>query len=130
MNERFKIDRNKIWIDQLSKKYPLVMKGILELKPIDDESNVNWVVIKRPTGTYIGQANYSTREGRGGYHFKEDGSTWIGYWEDNDKSKYGKLYGKDGKLIWKRYFVFFNRREVRRRVQRRKKRRKRNLLLG
>ena len=94
------IDRNKIWIDQLSKKYPLVMKGILELKPIDDESNVNWVVIKRPTGTYIQQANYSTREGRGGYHFKEDGSTWIGYWEDNDKSKYGKLYGKDGKLIY------------------------------
>lgn len=95
-----RIDRNKIWIDQLTKKYPLIMKAILELKPVDDESNINWVVIKRPKGNYIGQANYTTREGRGGYHFNEDGSTWVGYWENNDKGKYGKLYSKEGKLIY------------------------------
>lgn len=94
------IDRNKIWIEKLSKKYPLIMKAILELKPIEDESNVNWVVIKRPIGLYVGQANFTTREGRGGFHFNEDGTTWIGYWENNDKGKYGKLYGKDGKLIY------------------------------
>ena len=94
------IDRNKIWIEKLSKKYPLIMKAILELKPIEDVSNVNWVVIKRPIGLYVGQANFTTREGRGGFHFNEDGTTWIGYWENNDKGKYGKLYGKDGKLIY------------------------------
>ena len=77
------------------------MKGILELKPIDDESNVNWVVIKRPTGTYIGQANYSTREGRGGYHFKEDGSTWIGYWGITIKVNMGNCTEKMGNLYTK-----------------------------
>ncbi|MGL4948649.1 MAG: hypothetical protein ACRC42_04735, partial [Mycoplasma sp.] len=95
------INHNDIWIEHLKKKYPMWMEGILDLKPVDNPSNLlNWIHWKKSNGFYIGQANFTTREGRGAFYFTDDETKWIGYWEKNMKGKYGKLYGKNNKLIY------------------------------
>ena len=51
-------------------------------------------------GIYIGEADYATPQGRGCYIFKNDGQSWIGYFEKGEKGNYGKFYNKDGQLIY------------------------------
>lgn len=95
-----KVDHIKIWTENLSSKYPVVMKNLLELEPTENDEMLNWVVLTTPNSLYVGQANFVTREGRGGYYFKDEGTTWIGYWKDGEKCRYGKYYGKGNKLVY------------------------------
>jgi len=97
------IDHHKYWENKLNEKYPELMEKILDLKPIDNDKPLEWVEIKTGNGLYIGEANNTTRNGRGAYIYDNENVVYIGYWEDNKKEKYGKLYEnnyKDLKLIY------------------------------
>ena len=51
-------------------------------------------------GTYIGEADYLSPQGRGCMLYKSDGMSWIGYFDKGAKGNYGKLYNKDGILLY------------------------------
>ena len=94
------VDHNAVWINNLTNKYPFIMNSINELKPVEKEYLLNWVVLMKKNGMYVGQASYTTREGRGGFYYSDDGTMWVGYWEGNNKGKYGKMISKDGKVMY------------------------------
>ena len=73
---------------------------ILKLEPQPGKERLGLVKLENEDGVYIGEADYATPQGRGCYIFKNDGQSWIGYFEKGEKGKYGKFYNKDGKLVY------------------------------
>ena len=72
----------------------------IKLEPKEGKERLGLVRLENEDGIYIGEADYATPQGRGCYIFKNDGQSWIGYFEKGEKGNYGKFYNKDGKLIY------------------------------
>ena len=98
------IDHMKSWYDKLKEKYPIIMEEINKMKPgDDDQDDLEFMEIETDEGIYVGEGNFGRKEGRGGYIFKTGENKdyiWVGYWEDDERGKFGKLYNDKGKLIY------------------------------
>ena len=94
----------KSWYDKLKDKYPIIMEEINKMKPgDDDQDDLEFMEIETDEGIYVGEGNFGRKEGRGGYIFKTGENKdyiWVGYWEDDERGKFGKLYNDKGKLIY------------------------------
>ena len=73
---------------------------IMKLEPKEGKERLGLIRLENEDGIYIGEAEYATPQGRGCYIFKNDGQSWIGYFEKGEKGNYGKFYNKDGKLVY------------------------------
>ena len=93
-------DDNKIFLE---KNKPddnnLDFEEIMKLEPTEGNERLGLVKLENEDGTYIGEADYATPQGRGCFIFKNDGHSWIGYFDKGEKGKFGKFY-KDGKLVY------------------------------
>jgi hypothetical protein len=79
------------------------MEEINKMKPGEDQEDLEFMEIETDEGIYVGEGNYGSKEGRGGYIFKTGENKdyiWVGYWEDDERGKFGKLYNDKGKLIY------------------------------
>ncbi len=97
------IDHMKFWYEKLKDKYPLIMKEISNMKPGEDQEDLEFIEIETKDGIYVGEGNIVKKEGRGGYIFKNGENkdfTWIGYFEDDERGKFGKLFDENGKLVY------------------------------
>ena len=94
------VDHAKFWEIYLNKKYPKIMEFVIALEPIKTDKKLDWVEIKTGNGIYIGESDYLTRYGRGAYLFEHEKLIWIGYWDDNEKGHYGKLFDSELKPIY------------------------------
>ena len=95
-------DNNKLF---LNKNKPeenpnLDLDEILKLEPQEEKNRLGLIKLENEDGIYLGEADYATPQGRGCYIFRNDGQSWIGYFDKGEKGKYGKLYDKDGKLVY------------------------------
>ena len=95
-------DDNKIFFEKNKpeENNNLDLEEILRLEPQEEKNRLGLVKLENEDGVYIGEADYATPQGRGCYIFRDDGQSWIGYFEKGEKGKYGKFYDKDGKLIY------------------------------
>ena len=94
-NDRLFLDKNKT-----EENKNLNLDEILNLQPPEDKEKLGFVKIDNEDGVYLGEADYATPQGRGSYMFKNDGQSWVGYFDNGEKGKYGKFYDKDGKLTY------------------------------
>ena len=76
-----------------------VKEAFLALKPQEGNKKLGWVVLKLNNGTYIGEAEYLYPQGRGCMLYK-DGMTFVGYFDKGTKANYGKLFNKEGVLLY------------------------------
>ena len=79
VDEYREVDHAKFWEIYLNKKYPKIMELVTKLEPIKNDKKLDWVEIKTGNGTYIGEADYTVRLGRGAYIFDQEKLIWIGY---------------------------------------------------
>ena len=96
------IDHGKIFSEKYKNRYKLVEQVINMEQDENNEKNKNlrWVKIKKENGIYLGEAEQNLPQGRGCFIYKGDNLQWIGYFENGEKSNYGKLYNDEGKLIF------------------------------
>ena len=94
-NDRLFLEKNKT-----EENKNLNLDEILNLQPPEDKEKLGFVKIDNEDGVYLGEADYATPQGRGSYMFKNDGQSWVGYFDNGEKGKYGKFYDKDGKLTY------------------------------
>ena len=92
VDEYRKIDHKKFWENKLKEKYPKIMEEILKLPPIETDKKLDFIELKTNNGFYIGEADHLTRYGRGAYIYEKEGLIFIGYWDNNEKEKSGKLF--------------------------------------
>ena len=92
VDEYRKIDHKKFWEKKLKEKYPKIMEEILKLNPMETDKKLDFIELKTNNGKYIGEADHITRYGRGAYIYEKEGLIWIGYWDNNEKGKSGKLF--------------------------------------
>ena len=95
-------DNNKLFLEKNKpEENPnLNLEEILQLEPQEEKNRLGLVKVENEDGVYIGEADYATPQGRGCYIFRNDGQSWIGYFDKGEKGKYGKCYDKDGKLVY------------------------------
>ena len=95
------IDHGKIFSEKYKKRCKLV-EQLINME--QDEKNINkklrWTKIKKENGIYLGEAEQNLPQGRGCFIYKGDDLQWIGYFDNGEKSNYGKLYNDEGKLIF------------------------------
>ena len=77
----------------------------MEQEGINEKNkNLRWVKIKKDNGLFLGEADQNLPQGRGCFIYKgnENGYNlrWIGYFNNGEKSSYGKLYNDEGRLIY------------------------------
>ena len=100
------LDHLQLWYEKLKDKYPLIMEELKRMKGGEEEEkeeDLEFMEIEREEGIYIGEGNFGNKEGRGGYIFKNGENKnfiWIGYFEDDERGKFGKLFNEKGKLIY------------------------------
>ena len=95
-------DDNKVFIEKNKPKenVNLDFEEILKLQPQEGKDRLGFVKLDNEDGVYLGEADYATPQGRGCYIFKNDGQSWIGYFDKGEKGNYGKFYDKDGRLTY------------------------------
>ena len=95
-------DNNKLFLEKNKpEENPnLDLEEILKLEPQEEKNRLGLVKVENEDGVYLGEADYATPQGRGCYIFRNDGQSWIGYFDKGEKGKYGKFYDKDGKLVY------------------------------
>ena len=95
-----KIDMSELTIDAIKKKENKLMKILLDLKPVSNDEELNWIVKTTKAGKYVGQVNKNKKkEGRGSYLQKS--GYIIGYFMDDDANGECKTY--DNKLKFCEY---------------------------
>ncbi len=88
-----------LFLEKYKDTYPLIVEELKKLEPLTEEKfDVN--IIKRNGNTYIGEADYGIRYGRGAYIFANDKTTYIGYWDMGLQFLRGKVFDKDNKLVY------------------------------
>ena len=101
LGQQFKPD--KLVIEYLEKTYPEQMKKLNELEDIPNANQIdlNYIEKQYIDGFYIGQMGQkkNIRQGKGAFTFKENGNTYIGYWENDKKSNKGFIYDKNWNLL-------------------------------
>ena len=96
------IDHGKIFAEKYKKRTKLIEEVINMEQDENNENNKNlrWVKIKKENGVYLGEAEQNLPQGRGCFIYNGDDLQWIGYFENGEKSNYGKLYNEEGRLIF------------------------------
>ena len=99
------VAHDKIFVEKYSKKTKLV-EQLLNMEQDDNNKNkkLRWAKIKKENGVYLGEAEQNLPQGRGCFIYKgsQKGETlqWVGYFDNGEKSKFGKLYNDEGRLIY------------------------------
>lgn len=95
------IDTKELAIDDLKKDYGHLLKYLLQLDPVANDSELSWVKLTYDNGYYVGQVNsLRERTGRGAYHWTTDKSVYIGYWNNGIKDSFGKCFNAEMKLVY------------------------------
>lgn len=100
------IRTEKIALLSLNKEYPKEMEQLTKLPLIYDDTVVYWNKQILDNDIYIGECHIATqkRQGRGCYMWN-NGTKYIGYWNDNNKNGKGRMYYANGKLIYEGDYV-------------------------
>ena len=96
------IEHGKIFAEKYKKRSKLIEEVVNMEQDENNEKNKNlrWVKIKKENGIYLGEAEQNLPQGRGCFIYNGDNLQWIGYFENGEKSNYGKLYNEEGRLIF------------------------------
>jgi hypothetical protein len=100
------LDHATIFAKKYKEKCKLIEQVIeMEQEGINEKNkNLRWVKIKKDNGLFLGEADQNLPQGRGCFIYKgnENGYNlrWIGYFNNGEKSSYGKLYNDEGRLIY------------------------------
>ena len=99
-NQKFPVlDHWNLFLDKYKNKYPLIVEELRKLQPLTDEQ-FDLSIIERNRNMYMGEADYGIRFGRGAYVFAREGITYIGYWDKGFQFVRGKVFDKNGKLVF------------------------------
>lgn len=86
-------------LENLYKENPDMIKLIFLCHPLIDDKSLKWNKSTYDSGYYMGQINKDNkREGRGAFIWN-DGTYYVGYWEDGLK-RAGKFYYPDGTMFY------------------------------
>ena len=99
INKYQSFDHWQLFLEKYKRKYPFIINEIEKLKPLDNEK-LDLVEIEKDNNIYIGEADYIIRNGRGGMIFGEEGTYYVGYWDNGRQYKRGKVYDKNNNLIY------------------------------
>ena len=99
------IDHAKIFAEKYKNKTKLIEEVIQMEQDEKNEQNKNlrWTKIKKENGVYLGEAEQNLPQGRGCFIYNgKDGENlqWIGYFDNGEKSNFGKLFNEEGRLIY------------------------------
>ena len=89
----------QIFLEKYKKKYPFIINELQKLKPLDNEK-LDLVEIEKDNNIYIGEADYIIRNGRGGMIFEDEGTYYVGYWDNGRQYKRGKVFDKKNNLLY------------------------------
>lgn len=97
-----KVNHAEIFAEKYKEISPLIKESLIKLEPLKTakKKKLGWIVLNKDNGVYYGEGDYMTPEGRGCFIFNDTDLIWIGYFEEGAKGSYGKLYSKDGKLLY------------------------------
>ena len=88
-----------LFLEKYKSTYPLIVEELRKLEPLTDEKfDLN--IIQFKNNTYVGEADYGIRYGRGGFIFGNEGTTYVGYWDRGLQFKQGKVFDNNGKLVY------------------------------
>ena len=88
-----------LFLQKHKAQYPLAVEELKKLQPLTQEIfDLN--VIEMYGNTYIGEADYGIRYGRGAYIFGKEGTTYIGYWDKGMQFVKGKVFDRSNRLIF------------------------------
>ena len=88
-----------LFLEKHKAKYPLIVEELKKLKPLTKEIfDLN--IISMNGNTYIGEADYGIRFGRGAFIFGREGTIYIGYWDKGLQFVRGKVFDKKNNLIF------------------------------
>ena len=99
------LDHAEIFAEKYKKKCNLIEQVIKMEQDEKNENNKNlrWVKIHKDNGLFLGEADQNLPQGRGCFIYngnENGGLKWIGYFNNGEKSNFGKLYNEEGKLIF------------------------------
>ena len=92
-------DHWQLFLEKYKRKYPFIINELEKLKPLDNEK-LDLVEIEKDNNIYIGEADYIIRNGRGGMIFGEEGTYYVGYWDNGRQYKRGKVFDKKNNLLY------------------------------
>jgi len=89
----------KLFLEKYRKKYPFIINELQKLKQLDNEK-LDLIEIEKDGNIYIGEADYIIRNGRGGMIFGNEGTCYIGYWDNGRQYRKGKVFDKNNNLLY------------------------------
>ena len=89
----------KFFLEKYRKKYPFIINELQKLKQLDNEK-LDLIEIEKDGNIYIGEADYIIRNGRGGMIFGNEGTCYIGYWDNGRQYRKGKVFDKNNNLLY------------------------------
>ena len=89
----------QLFLENYKKKYPFIINELQKLKPLDNEK-LDLIEIEKDNNIYIGEADYIIRNGRGGMIFRDEGTYYVGYWDNGRQYKRGKVFDKKNNLLY------------------------------
>ena len=102
MKKKYKypsFDHWQLFLEKYKKKYPFIINELQKLKPLDNEK-LDLIEIEKDNNIYIGEADYIIRNGRGGMIFRDEGTYYVGYWDNGRQFKKGKVFDKKNNLLY------------------------------
>jgi hypothetical protein len=85
-------------------EYKQYFDVLLDFNPIENDADLIWSKIIFKNGFYLGETLQGIRQGRGAFIF-EDGNYYIGYWNNNLRTIYGRIFNSKNKLIYRGQFA-------------------------
>ena len=89
----------QLFLEKYKSKYPYITAELEQLPPLDNEQ-LDLIEIHKDKNIYIGEADYIIRNGRGAMIFGEEGSYFVGYWDNGRQYKKGKVFDINNILIY------------------------------
>lgn len=95
-----KVDHALVFAEKYKDQTPLIQDELIKMDPQEGNKRLGWVKLNKNNGVYYGEADYMTPQGRGLFIFNKEDLIWIGYFDKGKKGNYGKLYTKNGTLLY------------------------------
>ena len=92
-------DHWQLFLEKYKIKYPFIINELQKLKPLDNEK-LDLIEIEKDNNIYIGEADYIIRNGRGGMIFRDEGTYYVGYWDNGRQYKRGKVFDRKNNLLY------------------------------
>ena len=87
-------------LENLTKQNPYLLNLVSQLPKIEGQEGLNWKKLEFDNGNFFGEVDSNSfRKGRGAYLWNE-GTFYVGYWENNSKNGSGKIFTKEKKLFY------------------------------